>query len=428
MRGALPLLLPALALLPLLLDAKSILPKKIKSASSDKLYHLHQDFPQQLCGAIVHEMYIELTDHAFHEVSGEDDIFETAGLAVCLGIMQNYTMMPDDNNKHYLQKAPEDMDEQDKEGYLLHDIEGTLVLKKLCEIMTEDTQFMVSEAMFKRSLTETPDQIAADFCPSLVRPKKKDKAFKPKTLTEGDDMVMKGNMRVPRNQEAFDKIMGEKDQGGVLQDMMEVELHHPERLMPEEAQEVLLQAKEGCRCQVCKQAVQEAFKQVQELRKLPKFKDRWQRDALVGDIVTKLCHGHREYERVQRGYYPSVPGNPPAWDKEIGIKRVKRDDKNAEKYPSGFRLYRYKGDVDAGAIGKAADAMEMDPQTYGVFKTALVTHVCRSVIDERQADEDLAEMIMDALDDKPSKVFREYCSAECKTDTKVRKGHWHEEL
>jgi hypothetical protein len=37
-------------------------------------------------------MHGETLKHALKEKAGEDDIYDTAGMAVCLGVVKNYTM------------------------------------------------------------------------------------------------------------------------------------------------------------------------------------------------------------------------------------------------------------------------------------------------------------------------------------------------
>ena len=94
---------------------------------------------------------------------------------------------------------------------------------------------------------------------------------------------------------------------------------HPEKTLEPEAQEEVREGREHLRCAVCKVGVRKAMARLDETRKLPEFKDRWQRHPLVTDIVQRVCHG-ADFDAVQEGFLPSVPGNPPLWadDYDVG--------------------------------------------------------------------------------------------------------------
>lgn len=103
----------------------------------------------------IREMHGELIKHSMRE-DGEDNIYDTAGMAICLGVVQNYTF------EHASAKSPwklirkEQTDEDalyggfsgadgaDSAGM----IEGLMLTKKACMDFAEELQLEISEVPF----------------------------------------------------------------------------------------------------------------------------------------------------------------------------------------------------------------------------------------------------------------------------------------
>lgn len=84
-------------------------------------------------------MHTELVKHKMKD-EGEDNIYDTAGMAICLGVVQRYTFDKDDTGVWKLLKKnkTDDDDEDDMFGGMPEGgnsqqvVEGLLLTKKVC--------------------------------------------------------------------------------------------------------------------------------------------------------------------------------------------------------------------------------------------------------------------------------------------------------
>jgi hypothetical protein len=110
--------------------------------------------PVCLCAPQIREMHTELLKHKMKE-DGEDNIYDTAGMAICLGVVQNYTFEQDTARKVWKLIRKENPDEDalfggfagangDEEASARM-VEGLLLTKKACMDFAEELQLEISE-------------------------------------------------------------------------------------------------------------------------------------------------------------------------------------------------------------------------------------------------------------------------------------------
>lgn len=131
-------------------------------------------------------MHTELIKHNLKE-DGEDNIYDTAGMAICLGVVQNYTFEQTTPKSRWKLKRKETPDEDalyggfaggGDEAASAQMVEGLLLTKKACMDFAEELQMEISEVMYARVHEATGDEIADDFCPQAVKPVKRERTQK----------------------------------------------------------------------------------------------------------------------------------------------------------------------------------------------------------------------------------------------------------
>ena len=106
-------------------------------------------------------MHTELLKHKMKE-DGEDNIYDTAGMAICLGVVQNYTFEQDTDRKVWKLIRKEKTDEDalfggfagaggDEEASARM-VEGLLLTKKACMDFAEELQLEISEVRIAQAL------------------------------------------------------------------------------------------------------------------------------------------------------------------------------------------------------------------------------------------------------------------------------------
>ena len=107
-------------------------------------------------------MHTELIKHKMRE-DGEDNIYDTAGMAICLGVVQNYTFEEDTATKVWKLTRKENPDEDalfggfagaggDDEASAKM-VEGLLLTKKACMDFAEELQLEISEVRIVPAFT-----------------------------------------------------------------------------------------------------------------------------------------------------------------------------------------------------------------------------------------------------------------------------------
>eukprot|EP00277_Geminigera_cryophila_P002347 CAMPEP_0179426154 /NCGR_PEP_ID=MMETSP0799-20121207/12577_1 /TAXON_ID=46947 /ORGANISM="Geminigera cryophila, Strain CCMP2564" /LENGTH=450 /DNA_ID=CAMNT_0021200867 /DNA_START=50 /DNA_END=1402 /DNA_ORIENTATION=- len=403
-------------------NAKKVLGTKVRS--QNKVYKVDPSTDLEMCKAIIREMHGELIKHSMRE-DGEDNIYDTAGMAICLGVVQNYTF------EHASAKSPwkfmrKQQTDEEREDALYGSfagangddsasiIEGLMLTKKACMDFAEELQLEISEVMYARVHQASADDIADDFCPTAVKPVKKEKQGKyvpaatPQERSKEDPSALMQDMLKTR------------DTSGAISEMLEMEASFPERMLDPPLQKELGVAVEQLVCQVCKVAVRHAHAKVKEVEKTPAFKDRWQRQSLVAEAVNLICHG-KDHATLAAGYYPSVPGNPPEWANDYYL----------SKQDSQYRLSKSKPSVSAmRAVVEKTQPMsetgsEDEPATdweqsrgkheYDVVRKAVIRTACKQAIDQRlDTDEgDLSELLLENRKGDAKQAAKLYCTPLC---------------
>mmetsp|Transcript_51569 Transcript_51569/g.122816 ORF Transcript_51569/g.122816 Transcript_51569/m.122816 type:complete len:415 (-) Transcript_51569:88-1332(-) len=384
-------------------DAKKTLQKKLRMRGKD--YKLEKGTDLKMCDAIVHEMHKEVAKHSLRD-GGEDEIFDTAGMAICLGVVQWYTFAKNAKDVWSLSKREMSLDEAEEsdspyggmlgmggeDGGTNPDMmEGLMLTKEACVKFAEDLQMDISEVMYAGVVDKTPEEISAEFCPKAVRPEPKTKRTKVTEEVRDTDTQSSDRMQ---------EFLREKDTSGTIAELLEMESLSPEKMLTPQGQAEVKQGRIDIACKVCKTAVRKAGEELQEIRKTPVFKDRWQRDSIVTDLVAGLCHGE-DWEKIKEGYMPRVPGDPPVWVDQYDV----RQDKEGT-----WELRRTSATMEESKSQEMHDAV--------VRRRAMITGACRTAIDDRleQANDgdDLAELLIEKIDETPKAVAAIYCEAVCK--------------
>ena len=394
--------------------AKKVLGTKVRSRN--KTYKVEDSTDLEMCKAVVREMHTELIKHNMKE-AGEDNIFDTAGMAICLGVVQNYTFAKVEGKKSWKLLRKEGNDNEALESFVGGGgdmgqseelVEGLLLTKTACMIFCEELQMEISEVMYSRVHEATGDKIADEFCPQAVRPVK-ERVQKYVPLPTSREKAKKDPMA------SMQDLLDKRDPGGAISEMLEQEAFYPEQMLDPPLPEEVKRATADLTCQVCKAAVRQAHAKVKEVEKTPAFKDKWQRQALVAEVVNPICHG-KDKLRLEQGYYPTVPGNPPEWGEDYYI--VKKDAQySLKKGPQTVaRMKEVVGGNAGSSEGEGEWEKSRDKHSYDVMRRAIVRNACKIAIDQRLDTEegDLSELLLEARGEDPKVVAKSYCAPFCK--------------
>eukprot|EP00755_Sulcionema_specki_P006259 Sspe_Gene.34976::Locus_16977_Transcript_1_1_Confidence_1.000_Length_986::g.34976::m.34976 len=148
------------------------------------VYKLTSGFRKGMCHAVIHEMIAEVEKHNLRK-AGEEDIFDTAGMAICIGVVQGYTVEQRRSGKWSIRRKTEAEKEREDEGDLVAPFEALMMLKETCMEFCEEWQQDISEVVYKKVGKESPDAVAKAFCERLeervVEEEKKRRAPKSST-------------------------------------------------------------------------------------------------------------------------------------------------------------------------------------------------------------------------------------------------------
>jgi len=404
-------------------SAKKVLGTKLRS--QNKVYKVDKSTDLEMCKAIIREMHTELIKHKMRE-DGEDNIYDTAGMAICLGVVQNYTFEEDTATKVWKLTRKENPDEDalfggfggaggDDEASAKM-VEGLLMTKKACMDFAEELQLEISEVMYGRVHEASGEEIAQEFCPNAVKPVKREKTkYVPATSAKERAQSDPGALMT--------EMLQKRDTSGVVSEMLETEASFPERMLDPPLQAEIAKGAVQLTCQVCKAAVRQAHSRVQEVAKTPAFKDKWQRQSLVAEAITHICHG-KDYEKLQAGYYPSVPGNPPEWAFDYylthtgGEYKMKKGKAGVATMKAFIKSVSPPGEQDS----EESDSDEEDfdrsraKHEYDVMRQAIIRTACKSAIDQRLDTEegDLAELLLEKRQEAAKSVASAYCQPVCR--------------
>eukprot|EP00754_Rhynchopus_humris_P045473 Rhum_TRINITY_DN4932_c0_g1::Rhum_TRINITY_DN4932_c0_g1_i1::g.16149::m.16149 len=327
-----------LAALPLLLltacPAHTVaypLGTSLRTTGARGVVRLSSGVDRALCGAVVEEMVAEVAKHDLRKGGAESDIFDTAGMAICLGVVGSYTMEERPGSaggggaggarwgmrrKTAAEKAAHE------EGSVVgpNDVEGMLVLKDACFAFCESLQMEVSEAIYKHVGSKGAAEIAEGFCAEATADRKKKKKKK-KGKKEGEKKVAADDEAF--DPARFDEFMGRM--GGAerneMFDMIRSDRDTPEISLSNVDQIYIQDAVRGLACKICGVAVARA---VDAAEALPGAK-RGNEDAVIA-AVEGVFMGPRLEEQMAGGgdgggggEFDYKPGNPPLWVLEYAV-------------------------------------------------------------------------------------------------------------
>ncbi|KAJ9467204.1 hypothetical protein DIPPA_14619 [Diplonema papillatum] len=344
--------------------------------ASGKTHKLSPTVDSSMCMAVVTEMDAEIKRHDLKK-HGEAEIFDTAGMAICLGVVQNYMMFRDGSDVWSMRKKTkeelEDGDSHDEES-----VTGMYILKEACVLFCDELQQEISEAAYSPS--KQPEQFCAGVTASKDRPARKQK--KPvKPLGEG---------------EAYNDMLKKMYEDPDMRDLMHQDRFFPESRLPEAVQESIKLAEAALACEVCRTAADLA---ITAAFKLPKTAKGVIDEAAVGTAVHK--HFFSVVPEESADY---KPGDPPLWSEQY----IVTDNR-------GWKLSKAKP--------KELKALD---QEGTVLRNVVVARACKAA--HASTDQDLAEMIVDwwsmmtkvnvpiegrALEDARKLLARKYCSTLC---------------
>ena len=163
---------------------------------------------------------------------------------------------------------------------------------------------------------------------------------------------------------------------------------------------------------------------------MPAFKDKWQRQALVSEAVNTICHG-KDKAKLEAGYYPAVPGNPPEWANDYFI--VKRTSDYALKKSEPAVADMVRVTQVEGESAEAGDASELDNENwaksrekheYDVMRGAVIRAACKRAVDERLDTEegDLADLFLQERGQDAKALAQLYCKPVCAEVHATKKG------
>ena len=186
-----------------------------------------------MCRGVIREMHTEIHKHSLRK-NGEDDIYETVP-AICLAIVQNYTLTKTASSTWELLKRATKLD--DDEGGMPdpESFKHIMTLKKACEAFTEDFQQELSELMYKDALAKDPETIIDEFCLPLASLKKPKRTTTPKKRAPASPSPPKSRKGseppAAAGPPSMDDLLKKYDTDGSISNLIELERENPEAML-----------------------------------------------------------------------------------------------------------------------------------------------------------------------------------------------------
>ena len=312
-----------------------------------------------------------------------------------------------------------------------------MLVKKACEVYTEDWQNDLTDALYARIHTHSSEEIAGRFCPTMCKAKPAAAAAKssgttPKAnanaaagaeKTDGKTAKAKkkkktkpapaapppgGGLGSPGSPE-FNEFLQKHDTDGSLSHMMNLEKDAPEKMLPEGDQQDIRDGAPEIECAVCGVVVERVGAAAHAQGALGD-------EAALTDLVNDVC----VRERAVEGYYPKIPGNPPQWTAEYEVARAAGTGKWALAAKAAPPVK--KGKKKKGKKGKKAAQEVGSPKSYEehqqiVKRDTMISLACKGVVQE-QTELDLTELLFDSRGKAAplpgtAKVQAKYCWKFC---------------
>eukprot|EP00756_Hemistasia_phaeocysticola_P060162 Hpha_TRINITY_DN3787_c0_g1::TRINITY_DN3787_c0_g1_i1::g.23885::m.23885 len=372
-------------------------------------FKLTEGVPKQMCKAVISEMHTEITKHDLRK-GGEEDIFETAGMAICLGVVQNYIFEERKGGRWALRAKTAAEKEAEEEGGLgSMRLEGMLLVKEACFAFCDELQQEISEKTYTGlGQGKAAEDIATDFCVDSVlspAPKKKAKA-KPKAASKEEKAKRAKKAAADAEgfgaeglgeagtQEQYESFLKKMNMDGSISELLRTDRENPALLLPEEDQEEVRQATAQLQCAVCKVGV----KQVKQIA---------DSDPLVARDEAKLWehaklsfHGQEMTDESADATMNYVPGNPPSWAESYAVRKGSKGKWELRRLRSGESLVAEGGDM----------------YTARVKRNTIVGRAAKQVwLQAEESDSDLAELMVSHKGWDAKKLSASFCKSVCKS-------------
>ena len=360
------------------------------------------DTRADLCVAVVREMHTEIHKHALRK-NGEDDIYETVP-AICIAIVQNYTLEKRPKRYRLTKRAVRLDDEADEGGApdpatFAH----IMTLKTLCFAFTDEFQQELSELMYKETMRQDPDAIVDSFCstdavrtpPPAPKPPKRrpptPPSAGPKAKKAGGAKAKADAASAMDSPPAMDELLRKYDTDGSISSLIEMERETPEAML--EADE-LAQVEAGARhirCDVCRALSKAALGRAKKRKALRSEDD-------LSTIATDICVEQPLGPEGVPLVYPKFPGNPPRWGELYQVRRL----------PGGGEWRMERRPKGAPAEETAAGGGEYSAL---VMKHSMIKRACAAVMSDDARD--LAETIFAHPGLTAAELGERFCAADC---------------
>ena len=278
-----------------------------------------------LCKAVIEEMVGEVKKHDLRS-EGESDIFDTAGLAICLGVVNSHILTQQRASGKWVMRrktATEKTAHENGEVTADTDMQGLLYLKEACSIFTEELQMEISEVIFKHVNTLSHTEIAETFCPGATAEKEKKKKKKNVKKQKAPKEVAENEF----DPEKFDSFMETMNGDNSISEMLRRDRDSPDAALDEVDQRYILEGVDALKCSICKIAIEHIHNNTMALHDPTN-------EASIIAIVETAFAGRTNEDMLESADY--TPGNPPIWSQEYAVlshisKEKKKKKKKAQK-------------------------------------------------------------------------------------------------
>eukprot|EP01061_Rhynchopus_euleeides_P017283 TRINITY_DN28752_c0_g2_i2.p1 TRINITY_DN28752_c0_g2~~TRINITY_DN28752_c0_g2_i2.p1 ORF type:complete len:402 (+),score=150.52 TRINITY_DN28752_c0_g2_i2:105-1310(+) len=283
-----------------------------------------------LCRAVIEEMVGEVQKHDLKKGGSESDIFDTAGLAICLGVVNTHIMeQRRKSGKWAVRRKTTTEREAHEHGEVTseNDMEGMLLLKEACASFCDELQQEISEAIFKHVDTKTHGEISDRFCDTATRAKVKPKQkrsskpkAKPQPSQQNADSRSAGGAGHAGKEgdispDAFDAFMKTMNGDNSISEMIRRDRDSPELALPEADQMYIAGGVAALQCDICKHAVKRVAGLTAALHDSSN-------EAAIIEIVDATFLGPPRAETLADESDASLdykPGNPPGWSQDYAV-------------------------------------------------------------------------------------------------------------
>ena len=234
-----------------------------------------------MCRAVVDEMRGEIKKHDLTK-EGEGEVFDTAGQAICIGVVQNYMMYERKGDRWSIRKRNDYELTDDYQP----DFNALLILKESCFHFCDEAQWELSEYTYKHIHDNENDN---DFCEELTKPK-------PKKKKKPSDR--KQPVKESKDEQQYEDMMNKIGQDLNIQDLMQTDRYSPELLLDEADQEYIKTTTKKMTCKVCTTAVKKGYNDTTSISD----------EAKLSIAMETAFFGNSDPDSMDY-----IPASPPGW-------------------------------------------------------------------------------------------------------------------